>query len=74
MGYIAQKPSGKDGRELLTLLTDDGHELLNGIEIGHNQLSAVASKLFTKEEQTQFAKLVNKLSNALRLERMRVHE
>jgi hypothetical protein len=47
---------------------------LDVIEIGHNQLSAVASKLFTEEEQTQFAKLVNKLSNALRSERMRVHE
>jgi len=74
MGYIAQKPSEKDGRELLTLLTDDGHELLDGIESGHNQLSAVAKKLFTEEEQTEFAKLVNKLSDALRSERMRVHE
>ena len=74
MGYIAQKPSEKDGRELLTLLTDDGHELLDGIEIGHNQLSSVASELFTEEEQAQFAKLAKKLSNALRSERMRVHE
>ncbi|CAH2715866.1 hypothetical protein BACCIP111895_03050 [Neobacillus rhizosphaerae] len=74
LGYIEQKPSKKDGRELLTLLTDDGHELLAGIEIGHNQLSAVASELFTEEEQAQFTKLARKLSNALRTERMKVHE
>ncbi|WP_438495282.1 MarR family winged helix-turn-helix transcriptional regulator [Paenibacillus sp. IHBB 3054] len=74
MGYITQKPSEMDGRELVTLLTDAGQELLDGVEIGHNHLSVVASKLFTEEEQTQLAKLVNQLSNALRSERMRVHE
>ncbi|KNF09101.1 transcriptional regulator [Gottschalkia purinilytica] len=74
MGYIQQKPSDKDGRELLTSLTNEGQELLANIHNGHNQIYFIAKKVFTEEEQEQFGKLASKLSNALRTERMTQNE
>lgn len=74
MTYIAQKPSEKDGRELLTSLTTEGRQLLTQIEVGHNQLAKVASNVFTTEEQALFATLAEKLSQGLKKERLASHE
>lgn len=74
MGYIEQKPSVRDGRELQTVLSTDGHTLLATIENGHNQLAAVACNLFTEQEQQQFARLASKFANALRSGRVNRHE
>ncbi len=74
MNYITQKPNEKDGRELLTSLTDTGEQLLENLTIGHQHLSQIAEKLFTEEEKTQFIQLSNKFSNALKVERMGFHE
>src|SRR5689334_12229912 len=50
ISYIKQEPSEKDGRELRTLITDDGYNMLDDIEIGHNHLSEVSRKIFTEKE------------------------
>ncbi|EFQ11960.1 transcriptional regulator, MarR family [Enterococcus faecalis TX0102] len=74
MGYIIQKPNEKDGRELLTSLTNTGKQLLENLNLGHQHLSEIAEKVFTDEEKKQFTQLSNKFSNALKVERMGFHE
>lgn len=73
MGYITQKSNEKDGRELLTSLSDIGNQLLQNINLGHQQLSHVADHVFTEEEKIQFVELSNKFSNALKAERVGFH-
>lgn len=74
MNYIQQKPSDKDGRELLTFLTKDGHHLLDQIDSGHSHLFQVANSVFDTEEKEQFEYLAKKYLNALKLERLRYYE
>ncbi|UZW14928.1 transcriptional regulator [Clostridium pasteurianum] len=74
MGYIQQKTSEKDGRELLTSLTNEGQKLLRSVKSGHNKIYSIAKEIFTQEEQKQFEKLASKLSEALRDERMSANE
>ncbi|MEF9937639.1 MAG: MarR family transcriptional regulator [Carnobacterium sp.] len=73
-GYIIQKPSEKDGRELITSLSDSGKQFLQTINLGHQQLSQVADNIFTEEEKIQFALLSSKFSSALKEERTGFHE
>lgn len=70
MNYIQQKPSERDGRELLTILTESGRQLLEDIDKGHHQLHHVAELAFSREEREQFAQLAEKYSRALRSERL----
>ncbi|GGC76719.1 MarR family winged helix-turn-helix transcriptional regulator [Enterococcus wangshanyuanii] len=74
MYYIQQKPNEKDGRELRTVLTETGHQLLKDLDQGHQQLHQVANQVFTNEEQEQFSQLAEKFSNALKSERLKAHE
>jgi MarR family transcriptional repressor of emrRAB len=74
MNYIKQKPSEKDGRELLTSLTKDGRHLLAQIDNGHTHLLQVANSVFEAEEKEQFKYLAEKYLNALKLERLEYHE
>lgn len=74
MKYIQQKPSNKDGRELLTFLTKDGRNLLSEIDHGHSHLFKVANSIFKAEEKEQFSNLAEKYLNALKLERLKNHE
>lgn len=74
MSYIQQKPNEKDGRELLTVLTKSGRQLLDDIDEGHHLLHHVAELVFSSEEKEQFAQLAEKYSQALRSERLGAHE
>ena len=74
MNYIQQKPSERDGRELLTILTESGRQLLEDIDKGHHQLHHVAELAFSREEREQFAQLAEKYSRALRSERLGSYE
>ncbi|EPR0552674.1 MarR family winged helix-turn-helix transcriptional regulator [Listeria innocua] len=74
MNYIKQKSNDKDGRELLTFLAKDGHQLLAQIDSGHAHLLQVANTVFETEEKEQFKSLAEKYLNALKLERLRDYE
>ncbi|HHZ9432239.1 TPA: MarR family winged helix-turn-helix transcriptional regulator [Enterococcus faecalis] len=73
-GYIAQFPNKLDGRELYTTLTDAGNKLLEDIAKKHTSIFEIASKSFTKEEQKDFIRLSNILSNELRKNRLEKDE
>lgn len=73
-GYIAQFPNKLDGRELYTTLTDAGNKLLEYIAKKHTSIFEIASKSFTKEEQKDFIRLSNILSNELRKKRLEKDE
>lgn len=73
-GYIAQFPNKLDGRELYTTLTDAGNKLLKDIAKKHTSIFEIASKSFTKEEQKDFIRLSNILSNELRKNRLEKDE
>lgn len=74
MHYIQQKPNEKDGRELLTILTETGRQLLDDIDKGHQELQLVANMVFNSEEKEQLAQLAEKFSKALKSERLKAHE
>lgn len=74
MSYVQQKPSERDGRELLTILTESGRQLLEEIDKGHQQLHHVAELVFSREEREQFSQLAEKYSQALRSERLGSYE
>ncbi|MDN5441370.1 MAG: winged helix-turn-helix transcriptional regulator [Lactococcus lactis] len=74
LGYIKQLPNQLDGRELYTSITSDGQNLLTSIESRHTILYEVANMSLSKQEQKEFACLANKLSSALRKERVTAHE
>ncbi|MBO0470490.1 winged helix DNA-binding protein [Enterococcus sp. DIV0242_7C1] len=74
MYYIQQKPNEKDGRELLTILTETGRQLLDDIDKGHQELQLVANAVFNSEEKEQLAQLAEKFSKALKSERLKAHE
>lgn len=69
-GYIRQSPNPYDGRELCTSITEDGKRLLVDISAKHTALYQTASKVLTQEEQEAFARLSDKLSAALKEERV----
>ncbi|MDY3005955.1 MarR family transcriptional regulator [Anaerococcus sp. AGMB00486] len=70
MGYIEQFPNKSDGRELYTSLTDEGKSLLESISEKHHSLYKIALEFFTEEEQKEFVRLSEILSNNLRKERI----
>jgi MarR family transcriptional repressor of emrRAB len=74
LGYIQQSPSLSDGRALYTTITSDGETLLATISDRHNLLYQTALNSLTKQEQKDFTHLANKFSNALRTERVTIHE
>jgi MarR family transcriptional repressor of emrRAB len=73
-GYIKQSPNPEDGRELRTSISNDGKQLLNNISAKHTALYQTALKVMTNEEQAEFARLSEKLSDALKEERIARHE
>lgn len=73
-GFIIQSPNPADGRELRTSISDEGKQLLANISAKHTALYQTAIKVMTKEERTEFARLSEKLSNALKEERVEKYE
>lgn len=73
-GYIQQLPNKFDGRELYTYITKEGKSLLDDISAKHTALHQTALKIFSKEEQEEFAYLSNKLSGKLRMARIKTDE
>lgn len=69
-GYIQQSPNPADGRELTTSMTQDGINLLTNITTKHTALYATAKRIMTQEEQDTFTKLAEKLTAALKEERL----
>lgn len=74
LGLIEQSPSLTDGRELDTSITAHGVKLLASISKRHHLLHQTAFNALTMQEQKDFATLANKLSTALRKERIGRHE
>ncbi|WP_265459641.1 MarR family winged helix-turn-helix transcriptional regulator [Enterococcus sp. HY326] len=74
MHYVQQKPSEKDGRELVTFLTEEGNQLLVDIGKGHSQLEQVANVVFDAEEKEIFKQLAEKYLQGLRSERKQEHD
>lgn len=74
IGYIEQFPNKLDGRELYTTLTDSGRKLLDDISKKHNFLYQIALESFNKEEQKEFIRLSNILSDKLRKARIGQNE
>lgn len=74
LGLIEQSPSLTDGRELYTSITAHGVKLLASISDRHHLLYQTAFNALTVQEQKDFATLANKLSTALRKERIGRHE
>ncbi|MGI6075554.1 MAG: MarR family winged helix-turn-helix transcriptional regulator [Pyramidobacter sp.] len=69
-GYIRQSPNQTDGRELCTSITEEGRSLLADISAEHTALYHTALKALTKDEQEEFSRLSDKVSSALKAERL----
>ena len=74
MNYIQQRPSDKDGRELITFLTEEGKQLVMEIDNGHAHLFQVADSVFDKKEKELFNELTKKYLIALREERLKSYD
>lgn len=69
--YIEQNRSDDDSRSLLTKISQKGTDFLKGIYIKHNDLAQIVGNTMSKEEQTIFIQLSNRLSEALRSRRVK---
>lgn len=69
--YIKQNRSDDDSRSLLTKISQKGTDFLKGIYIKHNDLAQIVGNTMSKEEQTIFIQLSNRLSEALRSRRVK---
>lgn len=70
IGYIKQKKSNYDARELWTELTDKGFNFLKVTQKGHEHLAEIAASTLTENEQLLFAELCLKVSKILEERRM----